>query len=122
MDNNNMPCQSSDYRESIHLDAVEAPVNYIAPMNERPYSYNYSPPAGAALTNRRVETKIVAIRNARQLATELSLDREGFALAKHRSAVSNFYDDEEVTRIYYPECERLLNRRPGPHGSWFFIT
>jgi hypothetical protein len=97
----------------LELDAIQAPINYLAPMDEKPYSYNYVPPAGTVLTNRRVARETVTIQNARPIQDHLSLDHQGFALAHNHSAVSDFYDDAEVRRVYYPECERLLKQATG---------
>ena len=90
------------------LNAVEAPLPYLANMVERPYTYTYTPPPGVAQTNRHVAPQAASIRDARPIADQLSLDRNGFALRRHASAVSNFYDEDEVRAVYYPECERLL--------------
>jgi hypothetical protein len=49
----------------------------------------------------------------RPVAAEMSLDREGFALISHRSAVSDFGDKEQLRRIYYPEAERLVAQATG---------
>ena len=92
---------------------VQAPLNYLAKMAEKPYSYTYTPPPGAAQTNRRIARQTVAIHDARTIADRLSLDREGFALTQYESAVSNFYDEDEVRAVYYPECERLLKDATG---------
>ncbi|HKV53365.1 MAG TPA: CmcJ/NvfI family oxidoreductase, partial [Candidatus Binataceae bacterium] len=43
----------------------------------------------------------------------LSLDREGFAIVRRTSAVHDFYNDDEVKAVYYPECERLLREATG---------
>ena len=91
------------------FDAVEAPINYLAAMAEKPYSYTYTPPAGTPQTNRRVNAVMMPVHDARSIAGGLSLDREGFALVRHASAVRDFYDDSEVKAVYYPECERLLS-------------
>src|SRR5919106_2561957 len=93
---------------TTQLNVVEAPLPYLANMTDRPYTYTYAPPPGVAQTNRRVAPQAVSIRDARLIADQLSLDRNGFALRRHKSAVSNFYDDDEVRTVYYPECERLL--------------
>jgi hypothetical protein len=90
------------------LAVVEAPVNYLAEMAEKPYSYTYAPPAGIPQTNRRVAAVTRPIYDARSVAGSLSLDRQGFVLVHHRSAVRDFYNDDEVKAVYYPECERLL--------------
>ena len=38
----------------------------------------------------------------------LSLEERGVGLARHLSAVRDFFSDEEVKAIYYPEAEQLL--------------
>jgi hypothetical protein len=59
------------------------------------------------------EAHRVAIRDMRPIAAELSLDREGFAVLNHRSAVHDFWDDAEVRRVYYKESEALLRQATG---------
>ena len=108
-----VPSQFSESSTTAQSDGIQAPINYLAPMDEKPFSYNYTPPAGTVLTNRRVAGETVTIHNARPIQERLSLDREGFTLAHRHSAVSNFYDDDEVRRVYYPECERLLKEATG---------
>ena len=39
---------------------------------------------------------------------DLSLDREGFALARHDSAVNDFEDDEQLADIYDAEAKALI--------------
>src|SRR5205823_8885476 len=78
-----------------------------------PHAYNYTPPAGAALTNRRNAAHPMRVHDARAIADRLTLDREGFALRRSVSAVKDFYDDAEVKSVYYPECERLLRETTG---------
>ncbi len=90
------------------LSHVEAVLNYLTPMAEKPYNYTYEPPAGTPRHNGTYEAHTLPIRNARPIAGDLSLDREGLALVEHRSAVRDFYNEDEVRRIYYPEAEQLL--------------
>src|SRR5215472_10324871 len=87
---------------------VEAPINYLAEMAEKPYSYTYAPPDGTSQTNRRATAVTRPIYDGRSIAGSLSLDLHGFVLVQHTSAVHDFYNDEEVKAVYYPECERLL--------------
>jgi hypothetical protein len=95
------------------LDSVVAPLNFLAPMAEKPVAYNYEPPPGTPVrTGRGVEHQ-VRIRNARPMTGRLSLDQEGFVLLHHQSAVSNFYDEEQIRSIYYPECERVMQQATG---------
>jgi hypothetical protein len=50
----------------------------------------------------------VSIKDARRQAIQRSIDREGFELRRHTTAVSDFYDSREVQEIYYPEIVRLV--------------
>ncbi len=92
---------------------VEADLLYIAPMSERAYSYTYDPPPGVPRTSTVNAAHRVTMHDARPTASDLSLDREGFELIEHRSAVHDFYDAEELRRVYYPEAERLVAQYTG---------
>ncbi len=103
-----------------NLSAVEATLNYLAPTGERPRSYAYDPPPHLPRTTGVSVPFRVSIRDGRPIAKELTLDREGFALVEHQSAVRNFYDDEEVKAVYYSEAEHLLKRVTGASRVFIF--
>jgi hypothetical protein len=90
--------------------AVEAELNYLAPGNARPVNYTFEPPAGTPWSSSKIDPRRVTIRNARPRAEagQISLDRNGFQLVSHRSAVSDFSDDDLIRRVYRPEAEALL--------------
>src|SRR5262245_26451548 len=104
---------------NIHLSTTEAlagvraALNYLAPGPQRPRSYAYEPPAGVPRSTIINEPHTVEIRNARRLLSAPRLDAEGFALVHHPSAVTNFYDDAEVERVYYAEARNLLQEVTG---------
>jgi hypothetical protein len=102
------------------LPHVNGALNYIAPMTERPRTLAYQPPAGTPGSNIVPEQHVVPIHDARPVASDVTLDREGFALLPHESAVRDFFDDEEVRRIYYPEAERLLKEATGASRVFVF--
>jgi len=95
------------------LQGVVAPLNFLVPMGEKPVAYNYEPPPGTPLRTAKQETHAVTVRDARAVADALSLDREGFVLLHHRSAVKDFYDADEIRSLHYPETERLIQRATG---------
>jgi hypothetical protein len=94
-----------------NLKGIQAPLNFTAPMDERPYSYNYDPGPGVPLRNTREEAHAVTVYDGRGL--DLSVDREGFALVHHKTAASDLYDDEIIKSVYYPECEKLMREATG---------
>ncbi len=98
---------------SVDLKSVTAPLNFLVPMAEKPVAYNYEPPPGTPVrTGRNVEHQ-VTIRDARPMIGQLSLDKQGFVLLRHQTAVSNFYDEEQIEAVYYPECERVMKAATG---------
>ncbi|MEE3719932.1 CmcJ/NvfI family oxidoreductase [Tumidithrix elongata RA019] len=98
---------------SKDLPCFEADLNYLAPMAERPINYTYEPPAGTPRHNGTYAAQRLPIHNARAIAQDLSLEREGFAFVNHQSVVRDFYNSDEVHRVYYPEAERLLKEVTG---------
>ena len=95
------------------LAGVQADLVYLAPMQKRPHSYTYDPPPGVPRTNTVDDPHLMTIHDARPVAANLSLDREGFELVEYRSAVRDFYDEDELRRVYYPEAERLVAKATG---------
>ena len=97
--------EASTYQD---LPAVNAILNYLVPTAEKPFTRTYDPPPGIARTNTAYAGHPFAVRNARPIAADLSLDREGFALVSHKTAIRDFDNEDELRRVYYPEAERLV--------------
>ncbi len=102
------------------LPYVEAELNYLAPMTERPRYYAYEPEPGEPRSNLTPEPHQMHIHSLRPIAAELGLDTQGFALLEQRSAVRDFWDDDEVRRVYYPEAERFLIEATGASRIYIF--
>jgi len=92
---------------------VDASLNYIAETSEKPVYYAYEPPPGVPRVSGRFAAQMMPIRNARTMLENFSLDKQGFELRRHETSVVDFYDREEVKRVYYPEVERLLKAATG---------
>jgi hypothetical protein len=105
--------ESHDASGNRSLNIVEASLNYITGSSEKPVYYAYEPPAGTPRVTGTFVAQTVPIRNARKVVDDLSLDKQGFELTHQETAVQDFYDQEEVKRIYYPEVERLLKEATG---------
>jgi hypothetical protein len=86
---------------------TEAPLQFLRPMRERPFSYQYDPPEGTPVRNGTYDAHVVQIRNARPRVADLSLDAEGFTLVRAPDFAD--YDDEAALRsVYFPAVERLI--------------
>jgi hypothetical protein len=102
------------------LPYVEAELNYLKPMAERPRYFAYEAEPGEPRSNLTADPHTVKIRSMRPIASELDLDRQGFALVEQQTAVSDFWDDEEVRRVYYPEAERFIAEYTGASRVFIF--
>jgi hypothetical protein len=102
------------------LPQVKGAVLYLAKMAEKPYSYTYEPPPGTPKSNIETEAHTLPIHDMRPVADRVSLDSEGFALVTDRSAVRDFYDEDELRRVYYPEAERLVKEVTGANRVVIF--
>lgn len=103
-----------------NLPGIDATLNYLTPMVERPRNYTFDPPPGVPWSNTEHEAHLVTIHDVRPVASQVSLDREGFAVLHQQSAVHDFWDDDEVRRTYYPEAERVIAEHTGASKVFIF--
>jgi hypothetical protein len=90
------------------LPHLKAELNYLAPVAGKPRTYALDPPPGEPKSTALPEPHLLPIFDGRLVAKGFSLDREGFELVRHPTVVRNFYDEEEVRRVYYPAVEAFL--------------
>jgi hypothetical protein len=97
------------------LSQVEGVLTYVKPMTEKHiyYPHPFDPPAGIPRYNATLEPHSIAIHDVRPIADRLEFHRDGFVLTKHSTAVTDFYDDEEVHRVYDEEAKRLVAQTTG---------
>ena len=96
------------------IPAVEALINYLVESDEKPESYGgiRQTEADRQRKGKYVEHKM-PVYDARTIAGQLSLEREGFLLVRHETRVKNFYDAAEVRSIYFQETEALVKQTSG---------
>ena len=95
------------------LDSVEATLNYLADAEGTPVLYASVAGPGVSRYAGNQAGYTVAIHDGRPIAEDFALDRQGFALLRHESAVGDFYDDEEVRAVYESEVVALLKTACG---------
>jgi hypothetical protein len=95
------------------LPFVTAELNYLAPTHGKPRTYAFDPPPGEPKSTNLPEPHQLPIFNGRAIARTFSLDREGFELVRHPIAVTNFYDESEIRRAYYPVVEAFMRATLG---------
>ena len=93
-------------------ESLEATFTYLVDTGEKPVTY-VNMPEEEANNPSTYETRRHTISDARPMADGLELDREGFSLVHHDTAVTDFYDDDQLENIYKPELERLVMAETG---------
>ena len=97
----------------IATPAVDAEITFSIDTGEKPVNETFE---NGQIIRRRTgatERRRISIHDARPLAGELSLDRNGFMLAHHPTAVRDFFDPEQLANLYFPEVEQLVKRVSG---------
>jgi hypothetical protein len=96
------------------LGRVETSLSYLVDSSERPATYMYEPSQGDPPVPSIKSTRHAAsIFDGRSIIGDLSLDRQGFILLHHATAIKDFYDADAVRATYYPEVEQLVKEATG---------
>jgi hypothetical protein len=103
--------RQADIREAEpEVRTVEAAITYVAPgsfINRR-----FVAP-GVEHNTGRYETHLVMIRDGRRIEDRFNLNVHGFVLAKNQSAVTDFFDKDQVDRIYPGEVVETVKALTG---------
>ncbi|MBG0812142.1 methyltransferase [Methylosinus sp. H3A] len=90
--------------------ATIAELYFLKPTDIKPVSYTFEPPPGAPRQSGEYEPLPTRIADARLIAAGASIDREGFELVEAPTLVEDFWNEEQMRAVYYPETERLLKQ------------
>jgi hypothetical protein len=94
-------------------EAIEAIVNYILNNGEKLFTETAGPGGLDVRTGGTLDPHSVVIRNARLEAGAFTLDRDGFVFTRHDTKMRNFFDEDEIRRVYYAEMEALVKAHSG---------
>ena len=94
-------------------DTIEATLNYLRNTGEKPVTYVGVPGGVDTRSSATPDPRRITIRNGRPHADRFTLDRDGFRFVHHDTKVKNFFDEDEIRRVYYPEMEALVKAESG---------
>ena len=98
---------------TIAADSVVAPIQFTTDSGQELVAKVQKPGDGLDTFQGAMESRDVVIHNGRLAERPFELDREGFALTRSPTAMVDFYDDDEVRGVYYPEMEALVAKATG---------
>ena len=90
---------------------MHAHISYTADTGEKLVNETFGPNNIRRRGSGTAELHLVDISDGRN--EELSLERNGFELVEHRTAVRSFFDADELKAVYYREVETLIQARSG---------
>jgi len=100
---------------------VQAAIRYLVPGAERPVYFASQGGADAALDiAAEFEDREVVIHDARRLRPPASLDRQGFTLVAHPTAIRDFYALQSDRETYESEISELVLTASGGTDALVF--
>ena len=99
---------------------IEAQLNYTVDTGEKPVAGQSVPGGQLRYRSATFETHTMPVHDGRAAAGELSLERTGFVLVEHRSAVEDFDDERVLADVYYPEMRALVAAQTGARAVIVF--
>ena len=95
------------------IDKIEATLNYIADDGSKIFTVTAGPGGTDVRSGGTPDARRVTIHNGRPHTREFDLERDGFRFVRHDTKVADFYDADEIKRVYYPEMEALIKQQSG---------
>jgi hypothetical protein len=93
-----------------HVQTVEGELNYLSP--ESKILRRFTAP-GISVNTGSYRPYVMPIHDGRPIAGRFTLDRNGFALFDHPTAVTDFTDRDQVDRVYVPEVAEFVRACTG---------
>jgi hypothetical protein len=77
------------------------------------FTYTGAPGSNDRRRGGTYDPRQVKMHNGRLEVDRFVLDRDGFRFVAHDTKVSDFYDESEIHRVYYPEMIELIKAESG---------
>lgn len=101
--------------DATAIDAVRATIPYVQKGEKATFDV-----MNRANSYWPQDKHVVPIRSIRQAAEPFSLERNGFVLLQHPTAVTDFSDEAQITQVYAPEVEALMKQLTGAESVLVF--
>jgi len=105
--------EMSQAADALDTGSVMAKLRFVASADQLPVALVKEAGSGPDTHKIEMADHDVIVEDARLSADHLDLDRQGFTLMKYPTSVQDFYDDDEVRRVYYLEMESLIKTVTG---------
>jgi hypothetical protein len=102
--------QSRDYNGPVEIVAA---LHYTVDTGVKPVNETFGPNNIRRRVTGEGDVRQMTIRDGRPLKDELDLEITGFEFVEHKTRMRDFFDADELKRVYYPEVEALIKKVSG---------
>jgi hypothetical protein len=92
---------------------ITAQIPYTVDTGEKLVNETYGPNNIRRRKTGAHSLQPMSVEDGRTAAAELDLERNGFILVEHPTAMKNFFDLEELQSVYFPEVVKLIKETSG---------
>jgi hypothetical protein len=103
---------STETREP-ETGAIEAELAYAVDTGVKPVNETMGPGDMSRKRTGVRENHTMTIRDGRPLKDTFELEQHGFEFVDHPTAMTDFFNPEQLADIYYPEVKALIKERTG---------
>jgi hypothetical protein len=99
------------YKSDAEPETIDAVLNYVIDDGTKIFTETGAPGANDRRSGGKPDPRLVTLRNGRH--RDFTLERDGFHFIHHDTKVTDFFDEGEVQRVYYPEMDALVRAESG---------
>ena len=99
--------------QKIYSDAIKVALTYSVDTGEKPVNETMEAGNLERKYTGVFDEHVMTVHNGRARQEGFSLDKHGFELIEHPTQVKNFFDPNELSEVYYPEVEKIVQRVSG---------
>jgi hypothetical protein len=93
--------------------SIEATINYVKNDGTEIYTYSGGPGSTEVRSQGTPDPQTMTMHNGRLFTERFTLDGDGFRFVDHPTRMADFFDPDEVKRVYYPEIVELVKAESG---------
>jgi hypothetical protein len=99
--------------DQLVSEALTVEMPYTADTGEKLVNETFGPNNIRRRRSGTEDRRRMSIQNGRPLADRFSLEENGFVFVGHKTAVTDFFDTQQLESVYYPEVEQLIKTVSG---------
>jgi hypothetical protein len=100
-------------QDSASVATVTAEMPYTVDTGELLVNETFGPNNIHRRRTGMLDWRQMEVHDGRPLVEQFTLERNGFTLVEHKTAVRDFFDPQQLESVYHPEVEQLIKKVSG---------